>query len=72
MSVHRYDAVKVRPSVQATIVDEQELVLNYAGYADGSATSDVAMRFGGAVVGTASSAGVTVPLQKPIRKGPYW
>jgi hypothetical protein len=36
-----------RPAVKATIVDEKALVLNYAAYADGSATSDVAMQFGG-------------------------
>jgi glutathione S-transferase len=42
-----YDAVRERPSYAATVVDVNELVKNYSGYADNSATSDAAGKFRG-------------------------
>ena len=44
-----YEAVRARPSVAATLANEAELVRNYAGYADDSATSDASRQFRGAV-----------------------
>jgi glutathione S-transferase len=38
-------AVRSRPAVARTLADRARLVENYSGYADGSATSDVAKRF---------------------------
>jgi glutathione S-transferase len=38
-------AVRARPAVARTLADRAQLVENYSGYADGSATSDVAKRF---------------------------
>ena len=51
-----YDAVRQRPSVSATLVDEKELIRNYSNYADGTATSDVAQRFGNGSTGGAAEA----------------
>lgn len=39
-----WEAMRKRPSVAATIGDEAKLISNYANYADGTATSDVAVR----------------------------
>ena len=44
-----YEAVRAWPSVAATLANEAELVRNYAGYADDSATSDASRQFRGAV-----------------------
>lgn len=41
----RYACVRARPSFAATVVDRARLVVNYSGYANGSASSDVARRF---------------------------
>ena len=38
-------AVRARPSVVRTLADADELIANYSGYADNSATSDAAVRF---------------------------
>jgi len=40
-----YKALLARPSFARTIVDQQRLVNNYSGYADGTATSTVAKEF---------------------------
>jgi len=40
-----YHACRARPSVARTLADEKQLIANYAGYADDTATSDVAKRF---------------------------
>ncbi|CEM02165.1 unnamed protein product [Vitrella brassicaformis CCMP3155] len=40
-----FDAVAGRPSYQRTVVSPEELIRNYAGYADNSATSDAAKKF---------------------------
>jgi len=37
-----YESCLARPSFSNTIVSQNRLILNYSGYADGSATSDVA------------------------------
>lgn len=50
-----YNAVRQRPSVCATLADKKELILNYADYADGTATSDVAHRFGNVSAGAAEA-----------------
>lgn len=42
-----FRAVRARPAVARTLADREQLVLNYSGYADSSATSDVAVRFRG-------------------------
>ena len=51
--------MRQRPSVSATLVDEKELIRNYSNYADGTATSDVAQRFGNGSTGGAAEAVVS-------------
>jgi len=38
-------ACRARPSVARTLANEEELISNYSGYADNSATSDAAQKF---------------------------
>lgn len=70
-----YDAVRQRPSVRATLVDEKELIRNYSNYADGTATSDVAQRFGNgstgadAVVNSASQDDLVVMNEQDYNGG---
>ena len=40
-------AVRARPAVARTLADPDRLIRSYSGYADASATSDVAVRLGG-------------------------
>mmetsp|Transcript_113218 Transcript_113218/g.366095 ORF Transcript_113218/g.366095 Transcript_113218/m.366095 type:complete len:291 (-) Transcript_113218:57-929(-) len=51
------DATGVRPSIAATIVDKDRLVANYAGYADGTATSDAAKQYTSDVTRAAAAPG---------------
>jgi len=44
--LHRwFAAVRARPAFARTVVDQQRLIANYSGYADNTATSEVAKKF---------------------------
>ena len=56
--LHRWAAAcEALPAVGATIVDQQRLVADYSGYANASATSDVARRIVGGAAGAGGGGG---------------